>query len=524
MRRFLNKLVGDFRSTPAAGTARRAPRRASLQVEGLEDRLVLTSASFNPLTSTLVVNASPGSFGIIGRGIVIPPSVRQITLQSDPLRARLQVLDDGALVSVFENGVPVPGKEIPIASIKNVQVNLAFLDAVTVNYSNVLPFAAGTTITMSASGSFNSLSLTGSRIVSGGETYVAGNGAQAAASLTLGGSTYRFSSAVGPVTDTVKTTAPLIVKAFGSNVTLSGSNGVTQTLSSLSNGGAGDSLTYGNKNLVNLELFSASATASLNATAAAAGEHFFVTDLFGSHEAAQVNATPSAVDNSIVAAGLGDSVAVAANSGRVFINGSSSTFARLGTGIGGVTSGIKQDVFVSGVNTLVLDDSGNHTTPENVRVTESTISGTGLFGNNAAVVHYSDTGHLQILTGTAADTYAVRGSKPGAHFDSSIEIDDDFAAGGLNVGVAVDAGSGLHLHLDAFFTTIFVKGQLAPATQPPVSLSLFGLHGRYSQPTPTLPDGDETVTFAGGLTSDVSYQGFTSVSLANPNGTGGPLP
>src|SRR6516164_4619174 len=111
MRRFLNKLVGDFRSTHAARTARRAPRRASLQVEGLEDRLVLTSASFNPLTSTLTVNASPGSFGIIGRGIVIPPSVRHITFQADPLRARLQVRDNGALVPVLDNGVLVP--ELP---------------------------------------------------------------------------------------------------------------------------------------------------------------------------------------------------------------------------------------------------------------------------------------------------------------------------------------------------------------------------------------------------------------------------
>ncbi len=44
MRRFLNKLVRDFRKTSTARGARRAPRRAPLGVEGLEDRLVLSTA------------------------------------------------------------------------------------------------------------------------------------------------------------------------------------------------------------------------------------------------------------------------------------------------------------------------------------------------------------------------------------------------------------------------------------------------------------------------------------------------
>jgi hypothetical protein len=49
MRRFLNKLVGDFRSTKAARSARRAPRRSALQVECLESRLVLSTTSATAL-------------------------------------------------------------------------------------------------------------------------------------------------------------------------------------------------------------------------------------------------------------------------------------------------------------------------------------------------------------------------------------------------------------------------------------------------------------------------------------------
>jgi hypothetical protein len=43
MRRFLNKLLRDIRTTSTAGTARRAPRRSALQVECLESRLVLST-------------------------------------------------------------------------------------------------------------------------------------------------------------------------------------------------------------------------------------------------------------------------------------------------------------------------------------------------------------------------------------------------------------------------------------------------------------------------------------------------
>jgi hypothetical protein len=478
-------------TTSARRPARAPARRAALSVEGLEDRMVLSTATL--AGSVLQVTADPGTFlfGFPGH----PPTriVRQITFQADQAHpSKLDVLDSGTLLGQF-----------PVASVKNVQVSVAGLDAVNVDDGNGLPFAAGTNISLFGSSPLlepNSLNLRGSRTVSGGETYLAGNGAQAA-ELSVGGSTYVFTNSVGSVSDTLKTTAPLVVKAFGRNVVLSGQDGVTQTLTGLSFGGAGDTLTFGNKNLVNLEMLTPGSDATLSATAAAAGEKFFVVDLLASNQGAFVRATPSTVDTSVVDAGLGDLVTVTGNAGRVFINGSSSTLAVLGAfDTSGTTAGIQRDVFVNGVGRLALSNAANTTKQEHVTITESTISGTGLFGNNAVTVHYSNTGLLQVATGQLANTYTVVGSKPGARFNSRVEIDDD-STKGLSASVFLDSGSGLHLSL--------LNTSFHPA---PASLFISALHGTFSKPTPTVPDGTEFVTFAGGLASEVDYEGFTSVS------------
>ena len=54
---------------------------------------------------------------------------------------------------------------------------------------------------------------------------------------------------------------------------------------------------------------------------------------------------------------------------------------------------------------------GTVTTQEQVKVTESTISGIGLFGNSGVVVGYQDTIPL-IFTGRLANTYTVAPSQP----------------------------------------------------------------------------------------------------------------
>jgi hypothetical protein len=60
MLRFLTKLVRKFQAANTARTPRRAPRRAMLQLEGLEDRMVMSTVT--QTGTTLLINASPSFF------------------------------------------------------------------------------------------------------------------------------------------------------------------------------------------------------------------------------------------------------------------------------------------------------------------------------------------------------------------------------------------------------------------------------------------------------------------------------
>lgn len=490
MRRFLNKLMNDFRSTRPA----RPARRAALQVEGLEDRLVLSTARL--IGPTLFVNASPG---------FVEPSppghprfhIRTISFQVDQANhAKLDVLDSGTLLGEF-----------PIASVKDVKISVAGLDRVSVDDTLGLPFAGGTNVTLSGSGSLNSLKLEGSRVIDGGETFVAGNGS--AGSLALGGVTFGFSSTIGSVTDLVETTDTLVVKAFDGEVSLSGSDGVTQTLSGLSQGGAGDSLTFGNKARVDLEDFFNGGNVSLNATKGAAGEQTFRVDLKGANQVAFLNATPSTVTTDVHADGTSALLLLLANDGPVSMEGQANSLTEVRVEevppIGGPTTAfIKADVSVSNVASLTVEDGGNHSTPENVKVTESTIAGTGLFGNNAVRLSYNGVASLVIVTGQLADTYTVEGSHAGARFNSVITIEDG-SQKGLAVTVGVDRGSGLSLNLLNNFLS-----QPAPA-----SLLILAPGATINPLDPSPGTGLVDVKFAGGLDSQVFYEDFTSVTAIN---------
>ena len=62
----------------------------------------------------------------------------------------------------------------------------------------------------------------------------------------------------------------------------------------------------------------------------------------------------------------------------------------------------------------------------------------------------------------------------------------------------MDAGSGLNLHVI----------NLNPAKG---SLFIAAPGGKFNPLAPTTPNGSETVTFTGGLTSSISYIGFNIV-------------
>jgi hypothetical protein len=486
----LLKYLKSFGNYLRAGSPRErhAVFRSRPTLEALEDRLVPSTAT--QVGSTLFINASAGT----------STHVRPILVEVDPIdHTKMDVFDSGTLLGKFA-----------IASISTVLVSVAGNDAIKVDDSNGLPFAPSTGISLSGNGANNSLALFGSQALnlSGNEVYSAGT-ATFPGGLSLGtgfGSVvFTFSNAIGSVTDDLITTQ-LIVEARGQEVSLAGPNGVTETLKGLAGtGGAGNTLTFRAKPSVRVELLSDNATADLNAKAAAQGLQFFQVDVFGKNDRVNINTTPSNVNTHVeIAGGQNDTVLVRGNLGPVGINGNLTTIVALGTNnidsSKSVTSGIKNNVFVEAAEVLQILDGANVTTEEHMTITESTISGSGMFGSNAVVVTYEDTFPL-IETGQLANTYTVAGSHPGAEFlTQGISINDDFSNAGLTVQVSVDSTSDLQLSL-------FNKNPAAGSL-----LISAATGGGFNPFSPTTPNGTEDVTFFGGFTSTVAYEGFNSVA------------
>jgi hypothetical protein len=476
-----------FRRYLRRGTPRRRPEkfRSRPSLQALEDRMLLSSVTQNgPVVS---ISVSPGS----------PTSVRPIVIEVDPV--------DHTKADVFDTGV-LKG-QYTIATVNRVNVTVAGFDAIEVDDSNGIPFAPGTNIALSGGGVHNSLDLLGSQALNfnGNEIYSAGTATiPGGLSLGIGAPVFTFSNAIDSVTDDVAA-SQLLVETRGQLITQVGPNGVTERLKGLAGlGGGGNTLTFRGKKSVRLQLESDNAVANLNAAAAAIALTDFEVDVFAKNDRVNINQTPSNVRTHVeIAGGQNDSVLLRGNLGPVSINGNSTTIVALGTnnvtsGLS-VTSGIKNNVFVEGAEVLQILDGGNTATQEHMTVTESTISGTGMFGNNSVVVTYQVAPPL-FETGRLANTYRVTGSHPGAAFlPGGISINDDFSSAGLTVHVDVDSKSGLALSM---------------FNQNPAAGSLFisaALGAGFNPFSPTTPNGTETVTFFGGFTSTVTYQGFGSV-------------
>ena len=239
----------------------------------------------------------------------------QIELLSNVATQRqLEVFDNGALVK--------PNKPLNISSITAVTVQVAGGNNVSVNDSNGMPFASGTTVTLQetllSTGGANILTLTGGLGVSGNERFVAGGTIFTPSTLSVDNLTFHLSSAIAAVNDSLPITGAFDVATSGTKVVLSGSNGSTQILSGLGVGG-GSTYSFANKSQVVVNEDGANALVTLNATAAAAGQHSFGVDLSGSDETLQINATPTSVDTIVVAPGIAGNAAIvnlAANSGQ----------------------------------------------------------------------------------------------------------------------------------------------------------------------------------------------------------------
>jgi hypothetical protein len=416
----------------------------------------------------------------------------------------VDVKDSGTLLGQFS-----------IASINTVNVNVAGNDAIRFDDSNGFPLAAGTSVSLSGTGSNNSLALQGSQAITGNDFFIAGTSTQNGL-LSLGGSTFQFTGAIAKVTNDVPDSGSFQVQTTAPTVSLAGPNGVTETLSGLAGaGGGGNTLTFRDKANVDLQLRGSNETANLNATQAAQGLQSFTVEQFGTNDTVNINNTPSFagipfggtyIDNP----GQQDQVNLRANSGPVAIFGTSSTTVVLGSNDSdfskSVTSGINGLVQVHNVGVLDIEDGGNTKTQEHVTVTESTIFGTGLFGPNGSLQYSSLTpGQLApvIVTGQLHNTYTVAGSSPFASFNGagnpSILIQDNSTTGGLSVTVDLTAATDLALSLvskDPAASSLFISA-------PPGSFYL-----PFIMPT---PEGFEQVSPPGALkASGVFYNGFDS--------------
>jgi hypothetical protein len=371
MTRFLNKLLRDSRTTGSARGGRRGPRRTTLQVEALEDRTVPTTVS--QFRSTLYI-------GNMAQG-------HTITLESDGNR-HMEVYDNGALVV----GLP---SIFNIGSINTVQITAANDDLVVVDDSNGMPFAQGTTINLFANGGAG-LKLTGSRAVTGNETYVAGYASSIPGLILLDNLRFNLDPSITYVEDYIPITGNFDVQTSGTAIQAGGLNsaGITP-MAGLGSGGGG-TLDYSYKPYVTLEEYQAYASINLGYQAENL-EQTFTVNMHGLGDTVTIAGTVPGVlttVNSVVAPVANAAVVdVEANSGAVVVNGSSSTKVTLGDPVGNgrySTKGIDAYVSVNGAASLVANDSANVLSPADVTVTPSTISGIGLFGNNAVTVYYSN--------------------------------------------------------------------------------------------------------------------------------------
>jgi hypothetical protein len=480
MRRFLNNLLREFRSTKAARPARPAPRRAALQVEGLEDRLVMTTA---------ILSGSTLSIGNIAPNHTVE---LESTGFSNGFRG-LVVLDNGALVAN-------PSK-LNISSITAVKIQVTGGDPVIVNDSNGMPFAAGTAVDLNGTGANNPLFLEGFRAVSGNETYVAGGMPQTPGTITMDNNiTFTLHSAIAQVWDLIPITGVLDVQTSGTAPQLT-SNGPYggQVLSGMGVGG-GDNLHFAGKPAVYLETYAPNASIFLDAPDPG-GESSFTVDMHAAGETTTLDETPKNVQTVALVepSATKANVAVWGNFGPVFIAGNSSTGVSVGyplNSTGTVTHGIEANVTVDGASSLVVNNIGDDSTDENVTVTDHTIGGTGLFGSPGVTLSYGGVGQIDLITGRLTDGFTVAPSSPNAVFTSNIIISTD-SLKAFQVTVVVTAPSHLNLTLGDLHADI---GVLVVNTN-----GTLGLPG-------TFPNGTIHVRFAGQAPSVISYNGFDKVS------------
>jgi hypothetical protein len=521
MRQFLNKLFGNSRTTRTAHRGQQSPRRVTLQLEGLEDRLVMTTA--NPLSTTSLRNVNLGSVALTQPIVRLTSPVSQNgstlnvnTNAGDSVSFQLNGSHQLAVVynhnSVFD---------FVAGSINTVVITLPGNNSVTFDDSFGIPFAAGTRINLFGAGSASNIdyvTLQGTGEVVSSESYTEG-----AASNTLSfqnlNLTFNMTGFVPYVTDTLQITGNYQVSTSDpEGVQLNDAGMGQQHLQGLNNTGMiAHSLFFSGKPWVELDLFG-TANVGVNTTQPETTEQQLTVQLHAAGESLAIGQTPSSVPTRVffasTAINSNDSVAVLGNSSPVTIDGVTGTSVTLGFAGNenhqtDSTKGILANVVVSGATSMTLADDGDPaTTPQNVRITENTISATGgfgnpgLFGNDNVTVSYYGVQFLNFVTGDFGGTYTVQASQPGARFFSHIDIQSDFAFF-FTANVYVDAGSQLNL-------SVFNNATHNPMMQPVTQLNVYE-RGANSISVSSGQNGAVGVEFEGVQPGDLSQIFFDAI-------------
>ncbi|HLW64384.1 MAG TPA: hypothetical protein VKS79_03625 [Gemmataceae bacterium] len=394
MKRFLTKFFGPARST------RRPQRRASLQLEALEGRLVPT---------TLILNGSTLNISNIAAGDTI----------------KIQCLQNAnSLMEVLDNGNVVNGEKFYKLGLNTINIQGSSNNQVIVDDSNGMPFGPGTNINLS--GGISKLCLQGTRTVAGDETFVAGSETKIAnvvllkpATISLDNLTFTLHG-TPTVVDEIPITGNLTVQESSSGAQLSqngfGSFNIPGTACLQELGiGAGTSLVFSQKPNVILSVNAPNASTFLD-PASATGLNSFQVEMEGAGDVLRIQGTEAGVATYVFGQNSGQTVLVGTtyggpgavygsvnvtcygsnanvdiwtNNAEVDIQGNSTTNVVIGGTLdnGYTTQYIDANIVVNGASTLVVDDAVNAPQYTNAN---GVISGNGLFGNNGVTVSYSN--------------------------------------------------------------------------------------------------------------------------------------
>ena len=331
MQNFFRNLLKGFRTTSAARITRRPARRAFLQVEGLEDRLVPTTLALSgPILSVYNI-----------------PSGHTIEFQC-------QSNGNGGM-EVFDNGNLVNNEVFNKMAINTVNIAGSSNNQVVANDSYGMPFAQGTTVNLS--GGISTLSLEGSRAVAGNEVYEAGGVYSGGAILPTHGvinlDNLVFNlNGIPTVIDEIPITGNLQVYEYGNAVLVPGYGVAGTACLSYMGSGGGDTLYYSQKPNVVLVPDASNCITDLDVDSASSAtlESSFQVAMYAPGETININGNLAGVYTYVFAYGngetvnvartqcyagiwcygSGDAVNVSSNQATVYIQGNSTTDVLIG--------------------------------------------------------------------------------------------------------------------------------------------------------------------------------------------------